>query len=220
MISVGTSWLCTNSRGNQGEKLDEESESSKRIKVLEAELANLEASIRDSVHAGLPKVAGFGWGGNRAEVERAVLQLVREGLAAAKDRQSSFERYPCWQSLPSPHAEFRFRDSCHSAVFPPRVANICFPLSFSLASPPTSRLSTPLPTAISRLSSSRAFLLLTDVFAPQFRPLAALSLFRILPRLQLSAATAPVETLSGSTSPTPTPTPGPAPAAVGKKGLV
>jgi hypothetical protein len=40
---------------------------------------------------GLPKV-GLGWGGNRAEVERQVVQLVEEGISAAKDRQGNFEK--------------------------------------------------------------------------------------------------------------------------------
>ncbi len=40
---------------------------------------------------GLPKV-GLGWGGSRTELERQVLQLVRNGMAAAKDRQGNFEK--------------------------------------------------------------------------------------------------------------------------------
>ena len=40
---------------------------------------------------GLPKV-GLGWGGNRTEVERQVVQLVKEGIWAAKDRQGTFEK--------------------------------------------------------------------------------------------------------------------------------
>ena len=35
---------------------------------------------------------GLGWGGNRAEVERQVVQLVKEGISAAKDRQGNFEK--------------------------------------------------------------------------------------------------------------------------------
>ena len=34
---------------------------------------------------------GLGWGGNRAEVERQVVQLVKEGISAAKDRQGNFQ---------------------------------------------------------------------------------------------------------------------------------
>ena len=40
---------------------------------------------------GLPKV-GLGWGGNRTEAERQVVQLVKEGIWAAKDRQGTFEK--------------------------------------------------------------------------------------------------------------------------------
>eukprot|EP00277_Geminigera_cryophila_P007363 CAMPEP_0179431736 /NCGR_PEP_ID=MMETSP0799-20121207/16550_1 /TAXON_ID=46947 /ORGANISM="Geminigera cryophila, Strain CCMP2564" /LENGTH=244 /DNA_ID=CAMNT_0021208813 /DNA_START=1 /DNA_END=735 /DNA_ORIENTATION=+ len=75
----------------KGEKLDEESDSDKRIKVLEAELASIESSIAESVRTGLP-VVSLGWGGSRSHVQEQVLLLVRDGIANAKDRQGNFEK--------------------------------------------------------------------------------------------------------------------------------
>ena len=89
----------------KGEKLDEESESTKQVKVLEAQLADLEASIVDRVRSELPNVRGFGWGARRPEVEKQILQLVLDGLASAKDRQGSFERAQLVAAPDAPSAE-------------------------------------------------------------------------------------------------------------------
>ena len=86
--------------------------------MLEAQLADLEASIVDRVRSELPNVRGFGWGAKRPEVEKQLLQLVRDGLASAKDRQRSFERaqLAAAPDAPSPESLTATVASSQSAV--------------------------------------------------------------------------------------------------------